>query len=760
MLKKKMFRDIKNNLSQFITIFLMVAIGVMAYFGIEAYMSGMQETADKFYTENNLQDLNVVGINFTESDLKKIKSIDNVKDAERKLSITGITNDDKTLLLNFIEENNISKFYVKDGEKFDKNKSGVWLDEFYAKENNISVGDKILIKYDSFSKEEVVLGLINVPDHIYDTKDSSELYPNRKEFGFAYLSINELPEEYQVYNYVMVDVDNKDNVLSVKENIEKNVESALGVIKIEDTASYKTYQGEVDEGKTYIGVFSGLFLFIAMLSVITTMNRVIKNERIEIGTLKALGFSNSKVLFHYIGYGFWISLFAAIAGLFLGYFFIGNIFISLEMSFFEVPNGHPVVKFSGFILALFVVLLVSFITYLSSKSILKENPAESLRKKMPKVKKNSLNLTTKGFLKNLSFSSKWNIRDMLRNKMRTIMGVVGVASSCMLIVCALGMLNSMNYFIDLQFEKIYNFDYKLNLMENLSDEELESIESIYGNESSKSYGIEIKNEDGKESNNLFVTDASDYIRFVDNKDNFIKLDNDEGVYITYKLAKNENKKVGDTITWHIYGSDTYYTSKIVGLNKDPQNQNISATRKYLESLGIKYTPDSIYTNKDLKDVSNIKNVTVIQDKDALKESMDSMLSMMKTMLALIIGIAAVLGIIIIYNLGILSFTEKEYQFATLKVLGFSDKKIKGIFIKQNNWIAIMSIIIGLPLGYYLTDWLFKTAIEEHYDFGANIKPLTYVIALIGTFVISYLVSKFLARKVNKIDMVSSLKGNE
>lgn len=760
MLKKKMFRDIKNNLSQFITIFLMVAIGVMAYFGIEAYMSGMQETADKFYTENNLQDLNVVGTNFTESDLKKIKSIDNVKDAERKLSITGITNDDKTLLLNFIEENNISKFYVKDGEKFDKNKSGVWLDEFYAKENNISVGDKILIKYDSFSKEEVVLGLINVPDHIYDTKDSSELYPNRKEFGFAYLSINELSKEYQVYNYVMVDVDNKDNVLSVKENIEKNVESALGVIKIEDTASYKTYQGEVDEGKTYIGVFSGLFLFIAMLSVITTMNRVIKNERIEIGTLKALGFSNSKVLFHYIGYGFWISLFAAIVGLFLGYFFIGNVFISLEMSFFEVPNGHPVVKFSGFILALFVVLLVSFITYLSSKSILKENPAESLRKKMPKVKKNSLNLTTKGFLKNLSFSSKWNIRDMLRNKMRTIMGVVGVASSCMLIVCALGMLNSMNYFIDLQFEKIYNFDYKLNLMENLSDEELESIESVYGNESSKSYGIEIKNEDGKESNNLFVTDASDYIRFVDNKYNFIKLDNDEGVYITYKLAKNENKKIGDTITWHIYGSDTYYTSKIVGLNKDPQNQNISATRKYLESLGIKYTPDSIYTNKDLKDVSNIKNVTVIQDKDALKESMDSMLSMMKTMLTLIIGIAAVLGIIIIYNLGILSFTEKEYQFATLKVLGFSDKKIKGIFIKQNNWIAIMSIIIGLPLGYYLTDWLFKTAIEEHYDFGANIKPLTYIIALIGTFVISYLVSKFLARKVNKIDMVSSLKGNE
>ena len=116
--------------------------------------------------------------------------------------------------------------------------------------------------------------------------------------------------------------------------------------------------------------------------------------------------------------------------------------------------------------------------------------------------------------------------------------------------------------------------------------------------------------------------------------------------------------------------------------------------------------------------------------------------------------------LIIYNLGILSYTEKQYQFATLKVLGFKDKAIKKIFIKQNNWIAIVSIIIGLPLGYYLTDWLFKTAIEEHYDFGASITLRTYVISAIGTFVVSYVVSVLLARKIKNIDMVSSLKGNE
>ena len=163
---------------------------------------------------------------------------------------------------------------------------------------------------------------------------------------------------------------------------------------------------------------------------------------------------------------------------------------------------------------------------------------------------------------------------------------------------------------------------------------------------------------------------------------------------------------------------------------------------------------------DLSKTKEIEKVEVIQNIDNLKEGMEGMLSMMKTMLVMIIGIAVLLGGIIIYNLGILSYTEKQYQFSTLKVLGFKDSKIKKIFIKQNNWIAIISIVIGLPFGFYLTDWLFKTAIEEHYDFGAFIEVRTYVISALGTFIVSYLVSMFLARKIRNIDMVTSLKGNE
>ena len=790
MLKKKMFRDIKQNLSQFITIFLMVLIGVMVYVGIEAYMDGMTSAADNFYKNNNIQDLNVMG-NLSNKDLDKIKSLDNVKDAEKKFVVNAIDKDDKdkTYLLSFIDSNNISKFHIMDGEKFDVNKKGAWVDNFYAEKNNLKVGDTIKIKYDTFSLEEKILGLINVPDHIYDVKDESELVPNRENFGFVYLSVNEIPEsyikdlvmkemkitdekifdkyvtsfnykEYIPYNYIMVDVNKKKNVTSVKEDIEDNVSNAKAIVKIEDTLSYQRYQGEIDEGASYVGIFSGLFLFIAMLSVITTMTRVVKKQKLQIGTMKALGIKNSKIVMHYIGYGFFVSLAAAIVGIILGKYFIGTFFLNMEMDYFEVPNGVPVVKPLSYLVALLVVMVVSFITYLTCRKELFKKPAEALRNEVPNVKVSSLNLSTKGIFKKLNFSSKWNYRDILRNKFRTVTAVVGIVGCCMLIVCAFGMLNSMNHFIKLQFEDLYNFNYKLSLKENIKDDELKVLTDKYGDNTSETLTIETKIGKEREANTIFVTNAGNLVRFQNENGEFIKVNKNNGVYVTRKLADQKNLKVGDTIKWHIYGVNKYYESKIVGLTKDPQVQNLTMTKEYLESLDIDYKPDSLYTNTDLKGIKDIKNVSLVQDINELKNGLESMLSMMKSMIILIIVFAIGLGAIIIYNMGILSYSEKQYQFATLKVLGFSDKKIKKIFVQQNNWITVLSIIIGLPTGYYMTSWIFKSVIADNYDFSAYINLSTYLIAIIGTILVSTIVSRMLSKKVNKIDMVSSLKANE
>ena len=313
MLRRKMIRDIRQNLSQFITILLMVFIGIMAYSGIESYMEGMKETANNFYGDYNLQDLNVMG-ELSEENINTIKEISNVKNAEGKLKVNGVleNDDDTTISMNFIEENEISKFYIVDGENFNKDTKGIWLDNFFAEENNLKIGDILKIKYDGYVFEEKIVGLINVPDHVYDVKDESQLYPDHKTFGFAYASSNELEgfiknqvmkeanltdesifnqvfsdfnyKDYIKYNYIMVDIDNKEKFNEVKNSIEEKIDN-VAVIDIEDTASYKQYQGEIEEGETYIGVFSGLFLFIALLSVVTTMNRVVKKQNEKVTEL-------------------------------------------------------------------------------------------------------------------------------------------------------------------------------------------------------------------------------------------------------------------------------------------------------------------------------------------------------------------------------------------------------------------------------------------------------------------------------------------
>lgn len=796
MLKKKMIRDVLKNKSQFITILLMVMVGVMVYAGIEAYMDGMTDTANRFYTKNNLPDVNVIGTSFTKDDLNDIKSIDNVVDAERKLTLTmnDAKDNNKSYLVNVIEENNISKFYVKDGTSFDKKKSGVWLDYFYAKENNIKVGDKIAFKYEKYAFNEKVNGLIYVPDHVYDVKDESQIMPNHKTYGFLYMSSNELEgfikdeaknklssklgknlsdEEFNKlnptfnfednipYNYVMVDVKTKKDVNKVKDEIEKRVENAKATISIEKTSSYAMYQGEIDEGAAYVGIFSGLFLFIAMLSVITTMTRIIKNQKLEIGTLKALGFSKYKITRHYVGYGFWVALLGALLGILLGRYFLGSVFLNIEMSFFEMPEGRVFIKPLTYVASLLVVIVTSIITFLTCYKELRKKPADSLRNELPSVNERSLNITTKGIFKNMSFSSKWNLRDIIRNKFRTITGVIGIVGCCTLIVCALGMLNSMNNFIKIQFDDLYNFDYKLNLKENVKQSRIDELTNKYGNNTSMTLNIEIKDDnDDREANTLFVDDSNGYVRFANKDYKFKTLDRNDGVYVTYKFSDKYNLKIGDKISWHSYGSKTYYKSKIVGYIRDPEVQGVTATRSYIESIGINYKPDSIYTNKDLKKVKQINGVNVVQGIDELKTAIKSMLSMMREMIIIIILFAILLGVVIIYNMGILSYSEKEYQFATLKVLGFNSRRIKNIFTKQNSIICIISTIIGLPLGYFLTSYLFKVCLDENYDFGVYIKPITYVLAFIGTYLVSYFVSKFLARKVNKIDMVSSLKSNE
>ena len=773
MLNKKILRDIWNNKSQFITIFIMVFLAIFAYAGVHAYMDGMKESGKSYYENQNLQDLWVISKNITEENLKEIKDLDNISNVERLITINANVKDsekyknpstgkeitDLVIECNFIESNEINKMYVIDGEGFSKDKSGLWLDYYLARNLNIKVGDEIELSIEGSSFKEKVNGLVEVPDHVYSIKDDTAIFPTHIDFGFAYLSINEFPKEMYIFPYALVDVEDTSKTNETKNTIKDKIENVITVTTREDNISYAGYQREAEEGETYSGLFSGLFVFIAILSVVTTMNRFVKKERTQIGTLKALGIRKSKITMMYVNYGLVLSIIASILGIILGNLIIGNMFLEEEMSYYEIPVYKITTIPAVYYMAIGIVFVITFVTYLSCRKILKEPAAEALRIERPKVKVKENNITTKKIFNKLSLSTKWNIRDIARSKGRSLMALFGIAGCTMLVVTALGMLDSMKSYVDWEFETINNFDYKLSLAEDYTDEQYKEIISKYGDNSSETMGVEFKQNNDIIAKELIINDANGLLQVTDHYRNPFKM-NDDGIYITEKMASIYNLKVGDTVEWHVIGNDKWYKTKITGFNRDPQSQGFNCTKKFFDTLDEKYRADSIYTNTDLSNIKEIEGVNTIQTVENLKNGMNSMHGMMYSLIALLIVISIILACVIIYNLGILSFGEKEYQFATLKVLGYKYKQIKSIFIKQNIWIGVLAIIIAMPLGNLMTDYIFVNAIGDTYDFNAKIKPLTFILSSVGTFIVVYIVNQLLARKIKKIDMVSSLKGNE
>lgn len=760
MLRRKLWRDIRLRLSQFVTIFLMVFLGIFIYTGITSYMDGMSSSADRYYESNNLPDLWVTGVNLTDNDLTQINNLDNIKDAEGKLITTGTleSGKDETLQINFIGSNDISKFHVVDGVGFDAGKTGVWLDSYLAENNGYQVGDNLKLTYQNVTLEADILGLVLTPDHIYDIKDDSTIFPTHTDYGFAYLSNQMLPAELTTYNSIMVDVDDTANLQDTKIAVSDQLGGGVVVITRQDDMSYNAHQNEIEEGDTYSRVFTSIFLLIAVLSVITTMSRFVRKERGQIGILKALGFKKARIVWHYVSYGFWIALAGAVFGLILGPLLLGNFFIAMEYEYFEIPFYAVKIDFWAIILSILTVVTICLATYLSCRSILRESPADAL-KPLPPIKINRHRSENSAAWQKTKFHTKWNLRDISRNKFRTITAVTGVTGCCMLILCAFGLSNTMTNYLNWQFDDLYNFNYKLSLESSYQSKQLADIINRYNAGTSQTVGIEITNQGSQSTNNITVDDSDGLLRYSDaTGKNNIELK--EGVYVTSKLAETLDLGVGDTITWRILGTDRDYSAEIVGLNRHPQNQGLTMTRTYYESLGLVYKADTAYTDADLVQTRSVDGVSAIQGVNDLKDGMASMLETMRMMISLLIAAAAVLGAVIIYNLGVLSLTEKEYQFATLKVLGFRTKQIQRIFIEQNIWLAIISVVLGLPLGYIMTSYIFKSALSADYDMMIYVDNVSYVYAIAGTLLVVFVVSIILSRKIKTIDMVSSLKSGE
>ena len=503
------------------------------------------------------------------------------------------------------------------------------------------------------------------------------------------------------------------------------------------------------------GIFPVVFILIAMLILLTTMTRIIAHQRTQIGILKACGFKDKSIMFHYISYGFWLVLIGSILGLIIGPMTLPQLFYPSMSSTYILPSWEPAWSMDFVYVAAAMVIMSVLVSYYAVKSIFNENPADTIRPKAPKVSSSGF-IEKLGFFKHLSFNARWNYRDAKRNKFRALMTVIGVIGCTALLVSAFGMYDGMSDLKEWEFNQINHYDSKLVIDEGASISQVNEVADEVNGDKIMESAIEIETDSAKKSGSLLVLNHTDLVTPTDYDWNRIKIADDE-VSISQKMADMLGVGIGDTVKWHIMGSDKWIETKIDGIHADPTSQGLIMSSDKLEDLDLNYTPTSIVTAEHIdKNYSAIKSVNSMKD---MTSSWDELTEAMWLLIYILIFFASLLAVVVLYNLGLLSFTEIEREIATLKVLGFRTGALRKLLLTQNLWFTTVGFILGIPVGYYILKVMWESSGDSFYILP-SISLMNLILTALITFSLSILVNLMFSRKIKNLDMVESLKGVE
>lgn len=760
MLFKKLLRTIKLYKAQFISMIIMIAIGIGVFVGFNMEWVSIEKNTDYLFNKTNFADYRIVNENgFSTQDANLVKSLNGIDNVSRYLSVNAeiAQYPEKTVALTVTENKNVSSFMVIKGEEYDENSlDGIWISDKFASKNKIKIGDELSFTYKSITVSGKVKGLVKAGEFMINVKDEAQLMPDYSKHGFAYVSPALYEASSPISYYPQLNIISSLSKKEFKEKVNNAFGKTCMILSKDEVGSFSSAQGEAEEGKTMGAILPVLFLLIAILTMVTTMHRITVKEKTQIGTLKALGYKDKRILRHYSCYALFIGIIGSVIGLALGYFICWYIMNPRGAmgTYMDLPQWKLYMPWFVPVLLVFINAFLTLVGFLSVKKTLKGTPADALRPYTPKKIKKLAVEKTKLWNK-FSFGTKWNLRDVFRHKARTATSLIGIIGCMVILVASLGMKDTMNGFLKTYYNDAMNYSSHVFISEEATELQRENVVKEYNADWSSSIAVQI----GEKTLSLDIYSVThDKVRFPDKNNKFISLKNN-GAYICMRIADKYNLKKGDEFKVSPYGQNVVYTLRVAGIMRSI-SENVVITPEYASSVGITgYKIDSVYTDVAKTAISTNEVIKNVQSKQDVMDSFDTFFNLMNLMIAILIIGALVLGIIVLYNLGIMSYTERYREMATLKVVGFKDKKIGSLLIGQNMWVTLIGALIGLPLGIGVLDVMLKTLATE-YELKLVVGVLTFSISLILTFLTSLFVSLLVSRKNKKIDMVEALKGNE
>ncbi|MFX4261902.1 FtsX-like permease family protein [Pelotomaculum propionicicum] len=789
-LSKKLWRTVKTTRGQFLAVTAVVMLGITIYISMSTVSYNMLRSRDTFYREYNFADYYFHVIKAPEGVIRQIESVPGVTQAtgriQKDVPVIGNNGERATARLTSYPlpmNTELNSLRVLSGRLFEKYPAGseaeVLLDPQYAAATRLSPGDTVKIVAEGRQVPLTVVGTATAPEFIYPMKDAASIIPEYGSFGIFMVPHNQAQEILNLsgqVNQVVIKIAPGADEKVLADRVESILEpyGSLASYPRRQQLSDAVLGGEMDQLKIMARFLPSIFLGIAALIEFVMLGRMVKTQRSQIGTMKAIGYNNPQILWHYTSYAVLVGLLGAALGSLAGVLLASSLSKVYAM-FFNLPEVISGVSFQALLYGFILSIAVGAIAGLTaSRGVLAIQPAESMRAETPKATGNIFMESWSWFWHRLSATWKMGLRTVFRNRFRTAVTMLGVTFATGMMVVSFFYQDTVDVMIDEYFSQKY--DYFVRFTEPVKETELLSISRLEGvTKAEPVFEIPVKiYYEGRSQEELLTgLRPGPGMQALSSPDGNPLALPDEGVLISSSTAKKLQVGVGDEVeveTLLPIGPTRFSKIKIMGVHErfiggtsylSLQQANRVMQEDQLIS-GAMLKTDAGLAQLVKTNLNDMTGVSSILSQQAVMESFTEQLGFMYYFIFIMVAFALVLGFAIVYNASVISFAERKRELASLRVIGFTFQEVSGLLLKENLLQTLLGVAFGLPFGRYLAGayinaMMTSSDVYSTYSFKIVIYPLTYTLSAFGGILFIMAAYRLAVRGVKTLDLVEVLK---
>jgi putative ABC transport system permease protein len=786
-LARKLLRTIGRTRGQFFALVLVISLGVMIYISMNMAYLNLSRSQQRFYQENRFADYTFVVARAPESVVARVEAVPGVVKAtgriQKDVHIVKEGNRWATGRMTGYPlplEGEVNSLQLLSGSWFDlesPDRIGVLVDPQYAQANGITPGREIEVIANGRKIALTVTGVATSPEFVYPLKDAGSLIPEPERFGIIMVPQAHAQQILGLsgqINQILVDLAPGADEERIKGQIEDILEpyGNLASYPRRDQQSHAMLQAELDGLQLIAGSIPFIFFLIAAGIQFIILIRLIRSQRVPIGVMKALGYDNNRIMWHYTGYALAVSLTGAAAGTALGVG-LAAMMTGIYVQYFNLPDITSRVDIRVILYSFLITSLVGISSgLLASRSVIAVNPAEAMRPQPPAAGRRTPIEGWAWLWRRLNGSWKMSLRSIFRNRVRFAVTVLGVMVSAILLVFSCFTNDAIDFLIDQNFRQVNRYDYQVRFSgpvkyAELSDwtrwDEVQRMEPVL------ELPVKIRVRGRTEDELLMGLEPSGRLKRVYDKYGREHRIPEEGILISSQVAEKLGLKVGDEVTVEAtleQGFSRASQLNVIGIYHPMTGSGsfVSLTTAN-RLLGEKDVVSSVLLKLDAAEMSSVEErirdmgrVASLTSLSQEREAFEQLLGTAAASIAFMMLFAGLLGLAIVYNTSVMAFNERQRELASMRILGCSQRDVAGLLQKET-WIqALLGIALGLPAGKATGAAYVSSFSTELYSFPAIIYPRTYLIAAAAALFFVWIGQRLALRRLGKLDMTEALKG--